>query len=204
MARPRTDIQPRLLAAARAQFLSDGVDGASLRSIARAARTNIGMLYYYFPTKDDLFLAVIEEVYVGLLADLTSALSPDVPVEQRLERLYERISRVSPDEASVISLIIREGLVSSQRLERVVERFRRGHLPLVIATLQEGLVDGKLDKRFPLPLLMLMTLAVGALPQLLLRRVGHLPPFDAIDSRREELPRLLLDALLSGIGSRAR
>jgi AcrR family transcriptional regulator len=38
--------------------LGDGVDGASLREIAREAGTNIGMVVYYFATKDDLFLAV--------------------------------------------------------------------------------------------------------------------------------------------------
>ena len=35
MARPRTDIQPRIVRAARARFLAEGVDGASLRAIAR-------------------------------------------------------------------------------------------------------------------------------------------------------------------------
>ena len=62
MARPRSDIQKRIVLAARTRFLADGVDGASLRHIARAARTSIGMVYYYFPTKDDLFLAVVEEL----------------------------------------------------------------------------------------------------------------------------------------------
>jgi AcrR family transcriptional regulator len=44
MARPRSDIRPRLLASARARFLREGVDGASLRSIAKDAATNIGMV----------------------------------------------------------------------------------------------------------------------------------------------------------------
>ena len=35
MVRPRTDIRPRIVAAARTRFLSEGVDGASLRAIAR-------------------------------------------------------------------------------------------------------------------------------------------------------------------------
>ena len=64
-------------AAARERFLTEGVDGASLREIARDAGTSIGMVYYYFPTKDELFLAVVEEVYAKLLADLASALAPE-------------------------------------------------------------------------------------------------------------------------------
>jgi hypothetical protein len=34
MGSPRTDIQPRIVRAARARFLAEGVDGASLRTIA--------------------------------------------------------------------------------------------------------------------------------------------------------------------------
>ena len=58
MGRTPSDIAPRIVHAARRRFLSDGVEGASLRAIARDARTSIGMIYYYYPAKDDLFLAV--------------------------------------------------------------------------------------------------------------------------------------------------
>ena len=70
MARPRGDISERLIKAAREAFLTQGVDGASLREIAAEAGTSLGMITYYFPTKDDLFLAVLEQVYPKLLADL--------------------------------------------------------------------------------------------------------------------------------------
>jgi len=62
--------------AAPSRFLLEGVDGASLRSIARDAGTSIGMVYYYFKTKDELFLAVIETAYRGLLVDFSAATLP--------------------------------------------------------------------------------------------------------------------------------
>ena len=85
MARPRSDIRPRLITAARERFLLDGVDGASLRNIARDANTNIGMLYYYFETKETLFFEVVEEHYAPLLADLRSILDHDSVIADRLE-----------------------------------------------------------------------------------------------------------------------
>src|SRR3954467_5674250 len=94
MARPKSDIEPRILAAARARFLSDGVDGASLRQIAADAGTSIGMVYYYFPNKDDLFLAVVEEVYEGVLALFEKALSHPSSVSERLGRLYEAVCKL--------------------------------------------------------------------------------------------------------------
>jgi AcrR family transcriptional regulator len=129
MARPRSDIQKRVIHAARTRFLAEGVDGASLRRIARAARTSIGMVYYYFPTKDDLFLAVVEDVYVVFLADLVLALEPSLPVEERILRLYRRIGAVTENERLILRLVLREALVSSARLDRIVERFQRGHHP---------------------------------------------------------------------------
>ena len=84
MARPRSDIAPRIVAAARQRFLKQGVDGASLREIAREAGTNIGMVYYYFPTKDDLLLAVVEEIYGGMVSGIRAALSREAPLEERL------------------------------------------------------------------------------------------------------------------------
>jgi AcrR family transcriptional regulator len=113
MARPRTDIAPRILLAARRRFLKSGVDGATLRAIARDAGTSIGMIYYYFPTKEDLFFAVVEQQYAAVLADMELALSAEHPVEERLQRLYERISALRDEEAEVLRLVAMEGLMGS-------------------------------------------------------------------------------------------
>jgi AcrR family transcriptional regulator len=86
MPRPKSDIDVRILHAARERFLNEGVDGASLRAIAKDARTSIGMVYYYFPSKDDLFLAVVEEVYERVVSELSAALGSDVPVVERIRR----------------------------------------------------------------------------------------------------------------------
>src|SRR6185312_177326 len=142
MARPRSDIEPRIVHAARRRFLKEGVDGASLRHIARDAKTSIGMVYYYFPTKDDLFLGVVEEVYEVALADLVKALDPSLPVEERILRLYSRVGSIKEEEVLVVRLVLREALVSSQRLDTIVERFERGHLPLMLKLVADGLQMG--------------------------------------------------------------
>jgi AcrR family transcriptional regulator len=199
MARPRSDISLRILHAARGRFLSDGVDGASLRSIAADAATSIGMVYYYFPTKDDLFLAVVEEVYVKLLVDMETALTPKVSVEARVRRLYRRIGAMSEVELLTLQLIVREALVSSSRLQKLVARFQRGHLPLVLATVAEGLRDGTIRSTVHPAVAMMATLAVGVLPQVLRRVAGKQLPFSALPAG-EALSDALVDVLLRGVG----
>src|SRR5512143_3860930 len=120
MPRPKSDIEPRIVHAARHRFLVEGVDGASLRTIARGARTSIGMIYYYFPTKDDLFLAVVEETYLRILGRLEAALAGDDPVDRRLRRAFAVIGALDDEELQVIRLVVREALVSSTRLDRII------------------------------------------------------------------------------------
>lgn len=56
----------RVLGAARRAFSASGYAGANINGIASEAGISIGSLYKYFRTKEDLFLALIEE-YHGLI-----------------------------------------------------------------------------------------------------------------------------------------
>ena len=53
----------RILQAATMEFHRLGLGGARVDRIAESAGVNKRMLYYYFGSKDDLFLAVLEAVY---------------------------------------------------------------------------------------------------------------------------------------------
>ena len=200
MARPRSDIQPRLLHAARRRFLAEGVDGASLRDIARDAKTNVGMVVYYFPTKDELFLAVVEQAYGLLLADLTRALSEPTTVRERLGAAFARIGSASDAEMEMIRLIAREALLvpASPRFAKLIARFREGHLAVLLATLAEGVSRGELDSSVPLPLLMVTTLAMGGAPQIVRRIAIGESPFSFLPSP-EVLAERSLGLLFGGI-----
>ena len=56
----------RILEAAKVEFADKGLSGARVDRIAERADINKRMLYVYFGNKDDLFLAVLEEVYADI------------------------------------------------------------------------------------------------------------------------------------------
>jgi AcrR family transcriptional regulator len=200
MPRPASDIRERIQHAARARFLREGVDGASLRSVAHDAGTNIGMVYYYFKTKDELFLAVVDEVYGRFLADLGAALAPDLPPPERLRRLYQRMAQLGDDELDVIRLVLREAMVSSARLVELARRAEHGHVPLVLRALQDGVAAGDFDpERNPIAAFV-ATLVLGIMPQLLHRQVtaAGLPIVPMLPSRAHAA-QALADVLLYGI-----
>lgn len=201
MARPRSDIKRRIVDAARTRFLAEGVDGASLRDIARAARTSIGMVYYYFEAKDDLFLAVVEDVYAVVLADLLTILDPSLPVPERILRLYTRIGAVTEEEISVLRLVLREALISSVRLERMVERFQRGHLPLMVQIVVDGLADGTFDSSVHPIVVFLAMMGLGGPGQLMRRVAASRSPFPNVPGGAE-LSRQMLGVLLRGLGGK--
>ena len=187
--------------AARRRFLSDGVDGASLRQIARDAGTSIGMIYYYFPTKDDLFFGVVEETYGKLLADLEQALDRELPVKERIRRMSARLSRVTEKELEVVRVVVREALSSSARLARLIERFKRGHLALVLSTVGDGIARGELDASRHPALLMMATFAITGAPHLMRRVLGSQHPFAELPEG-EALADQLVDILFSGVGKK--
>ncbi len=199
MPRPRSDIKPRIVEAARARFLAKGVDGASLREIARDAGTNIGMIVYYFPTKDDLFLSVVEEVYARLLGDIEKLLRSGGPVRGRLQRALVRLGSVSDHEAEVVRLMAREALSSSVRLRRILARFRRGHIPLVIETISAGIANGEFDGAIPAPLIVMAVIGLGPLPQVLRRAMRGLPLFASLPGP-EKLAAQSIELLFRAVG----
>jgi AcrR family transcriptional regulator len=198
MARPRTDIAPRILEAAKHRFRQHGVDGASLRAIAKDAKTSIGMVYYYYPTKDDLFFAVVETVYERFLEKLEMALTPMGTVEERLGRLYRQLSEVTDEEIEMLRLIVRDVLTSSTRFERLLARFLRGHVPLVLRTLMDGLSDGTFDRRHHPVVLFFATFALAGPPQMIRRALGKKVPVSGAPEGAA-LAKAMLDVLFHGV-----
>lgn len=205
MARPASDIAERLLSAARARFLAEGVDGASLRAIARDAGTNLGMVYYYYPSKDALFSAVVEKVYAALLEDLAAALrDASGDTEAQLARLYARFAHLSEEEYQVVRLILREALGSSSaRLGRIFERFMRGHMPLLLETITRAHREGVLREDLPPFATMIATVALGLLPQLVRRRIAESDlPVENLLPGADALSAILLRILQHGVASK--
>lgn len=58
--------QQTILLAARDEFAIYGLSGARVDRIAERADINKRLIYYYFTSKDDLFLAVLENTYTDI------------------------------------------------------------------------------------------------------------------------------------------
>ena len=76
-----------ILEVAMAEFAEKGLDGARIDAIAAATRTSKRMIYYYFGSKEGLYLAVLEESYRRMRSIEGDLHLEDLPPEDALRRL---------------------------------------------------------------------------------------------------------------------
>src|SRR5262245_57038509 len=88
----------QLLELAKAQFSARAYDEVSIDDLAREAKISKGLLYHYFPTKRDLYVAGLSEIANELVAAIM-AVPQDLPpiegVRQGLDAYLSHIQRHS-------------------------------------------------------------------------------------------------------------
>jgi AcrR family transcriptional regulator len=98
----------QIIEGARAVFLAQGFDAASMNDIARAAGVSKGTLYVYFRHKEQLFEAIVEQECEAQAEGIFELDSDDHDVEAVLTRLGFAYVRFlcRPEKASAIRTVI--------------------------------------------------------------------------------------------------
>ncbi|MEY2862183.1 MAG: hypothetical protein RL392_2641 [Pseudomonadota bacterium] len=78
-----------ILAVATHEFADKGLTGARIDAIAAATRTSKRMIYYYFGSKEGLYVAVLEDAYRGVRSTEGNLHLEDLPPMLALRRLVE-------------------------------------------------------------------------------------------------------------------
>jgi len=123
----------RILDIALGLMAERGASGTSMRALADACGLNVAALYHYFPSKDALLRAVIEERRYG--AQLQSLPIPDLrlPPEERVAALVVEMWDGAMAEAPIWRLLLSEALHGDDTARDVGDDLRR--------TLEGGLAE---------------------------------------------------------------
>lgn len=138
--------QLAILLAARDEFAQYGLAGARVDRIAERAGLNKRLIYYYFTSKDELFLAVLEAAYADIRAAEQQLHLTDMPPPQAIRRLTEFTWNYYLEHPEFLTLLNSENLEQGRHLEHS-SRARKTNLPL-IETLAEILERGRRDGVF--------------------------------------------------------
>lgn len=150
----------RILAAALAEFASEGFAGARVDAIAAAAGVNKRMLYHYYGNKDDLYAAVLQDRLERRGA--TMARAPDDPM--KTVELFQREVR---DDRDWVRFLMWEALEHTDR-PLIGEEARQCKCADAVAMMQRMQANGFLPGADPAHLalsMMAMILWPYAFPQ---------------------------------------
>lgn len=101
----RSDARDRLLGAALAQFTQRGYAATSVREICAAAGVTKPVLYYYFGSKEGLYLHLMEESYALFESQVPQLTSYAGTARQRLIHFCAGIYELSTQKLDVVRLI---------------------------------------------------------------------------------------------------
>ncbi len=99
-----------ILAVATHEFADKGLTGARIDEIAAATRTSKRMIYYYFGSKDALYLAVLEEAYRRMRAIEADLHLGDLAPVAALRKLVEFTYDHHRDNEDFIRLVMNENI----------------------------------------------------------------------------------------------
>jgi len=135
-----------ILKAAAYEFAQYGIAGARTDAIAREARVNKALLYYYFKDKETLYGAVLDDAFSGLKNAVFQVLDSDLPPREKMlkycgayfdfiasNQLYPRLMQRE-------MMAAREG--QSTQIEKVIKNYIQPIFRRVGEVMRQGIAQG--------------------------------------------------------------
>ena len=158
-AKPRVNDPDRTMAdildVATREFAAKGLTGARIDEIADRTRTSKRMIYYYFGSKEGLYVAVLEEAYRRIRSIESRLNLGDLPPEEALRKLVAFTFDYQVANPDFIRLVMTENIHNGEFLARskTVQDLNVPAIEAVRAVYERGVADGTFrDQLDPLDL----------------------------------------------------
>lgn len=99
------ETRARILKAARKCFAEQGYDKTTNKDIARSANITTGAIYHYFDSKEELFIAVTEQVQQVVLEAFTRAAAAEESFIRRIAALSDAGVALNEQDPSLSSFV---------------------------------------------------------------------------------------------------
>ncbi len=195
--KPATTTSGRILAGAMQSFGARGFEGTSLDALAGTLGLRKQTILYWFPSKDALLAAAVDQAAGEITAALERALARAPEGWPRVEAIVKSVFRLSvrrPELLGVVREVSRLGPPASTRLlEAMAPLMQRA-----TGFLREEMATGHIREQEPrLVLLAAYSAVLGMATEVeVLRAVGVEPTGRSLAQRRAELLEFLRSALL--------
>jgi TetR/AcrR family transcriptional regulator len=142
-----------ILQAAGQEFSKHGIAGARTDAIARAARVNKALLYYYFKDKETLYGAVLDNAFSGMREKVFQVLDSNLPPREKIMAYvgayfdFIASNPVYPKLMQGEMMRAREG--HSEHIDRLVKTYFQPIYARVGELLRKGIAEGEFRKVDP-------------------------------------------------------
>jgi len=133
-----------ILQVATHEFADKGLTGARIDAIAAATRTSKRMIYYYFGSKEGLYVAVLEDAYRRIRQTEGEQHLEDMPPMLALRRLVEFTFDHHQGNQDFIRLVMSENIQRGQYLaqSKNVQQLNEVAIETIAKLYQRGVADG--------------------------------------------------------------
>jgi AcrR family transcriptional regulator len=107
-----------ILEVARAEFAEHGLSGARVDAIAARTATTKRMIYYYFGSKEGLYLAVLEAAYAGIRSVEATLVLDTLPPVEAITKVVELTFDYQESHPDFIRLVSIENIHQGKYLAR--------------------------------------------------------------------------------------
>jgi TetR/AcrR family fatty acid metabolism transcriptional regulator len=137
----------QILQGAAIVFARNGIDGARMDDIAIESGLSKGTLYWYFDSKQEMVVALVDEVVAAQYQQLTSLLESPWSVVERLGLFVDTVAK-SMDEQPILGRLGIEFYAMAVREPRVrdlISRYYDEYIATLSDLLQQGQERGELS-----------------------------------------------------------
>lgn len=131
-----------ILEAAAREFAEYGVDGARTDAIAREARVNKALLYYYFRDKETLYSAVLDTAFSGLREIVFRVLDSAAPPREKILKYVGAYFDFIASNQLYPRLMQREMMRAREGKSPHIDKIIKNHLQPIFSRLSEVLREG--------------------------------------------------------------
>ena len=163
--RSRTRRQ-RLLDAALEVFTQYGYNDTAIDEIARASETSKGGLYFHFPSKQALFLALLDESSEALLRRVESAMAHEADPLKRGDAALREVLHAFGSHRLLARLLLVEALGAGKEFNARLNDLHAAFAALIADCLDDAVVTGQIP---PLDARLAAHAWYGAVNQVVLR-----------------------------------
>ncbi|MEC5386128.1 TetR/AcrR family transcriptional regulator [Uliginosibacterium sp. H3] len=133
-----------ILAVATEEFASKGLSGARIDAIADATRTSKRMIYYYFGSKEGLYLAVLEESYRSVRTTEGELHLADLSPDEALAKLVGFTFDHHWGSQDYIRLVMTENIQRGEYLaqSKIIQKLNVPAINAINALYERGVASG--------------------------------------------------------------